>query len=410
MQIVQHALHTRLFLTFAVMLMAVGVLLVDSSSMSSRNIDADPVQLSKHLTFLLLAALSGGLAAGMPKSAWRYIAPVMYLVTVGLLIAVLIPGLGYRVNGAQRWIRIGVLTLQPSETAKLSLPLAVCGYRFRSSQPDLSNPAFSEGLIILGMVGLPVLLILAEPDLGTALFVSLCCAGAMFLTRWPIRQFVIAAALLMPVLGGLLALRPYQVSRLQGFLQTWQSPELSPYQVKQSLTTLGVGGIYGTGLGRGWQKLSFLPEADTDFVFSVIGEELGLIGTLGVVGLWLGLYLSGLRLIDLGATTERTVEIESYTEVCPRLRPNDSAGQRANPSFEWVLAVTLLTQLVLQAAINVAVVTAMLPPKGISHPFISYGGSNLVVSVCALGIILSLTRMCVANLDETSRGDREGFD
>lgn len=135
--------------------------------------------------------------------------------------------------------------------------------------------------------------------------------------------------------------------------------------------SLGAGGITGVGLGKGWQKLSFLPEANTDFVFAVIGEELGLVGTLGLAAVWIGLYVFGLRLL--------------------RHQPRDS--------FAYIAGFTLLTQLVLQAALNVAVVTAMVPPKGIPHPLLSYGGSNLVVSIVSLGIVLSLSRESAAGGD-----------
>ncbi|MDB5386289.1 MAG: cell cycle protein, partial [Planctomycetaceae bacterium] len=147
-----------------------------------------------------------------------------------------------------------------------------------------------------------------------------------------------------------------------GFIDTWTDLSQAPYQIQQSLATLGAGGAWGVGLGRGWQKLSFLPEANTDFVFAVIGEELGLLGTLSVVALWGGLLFFGLRLL--------------------------SRLQRGG--FERIVGLTLLMQLVFQAALNIAVVTALVPPKGISHPLISCGGSNLVVSLMSLGIIVSL--------------------
>jgi len=162
----------------------------------------------------------------------------------------------------------------------------------------------------------------------------------------------------------LFALKPYQLARIRGFIDTWIHPEQAPYQVQQSLTTLGVGGLSGVGLGKGWQKLSFLPEANTDFVMAVVGEELGLTGTLGVLMLWTGVYLCGMRLV------RRT----------------------RNASFERIVAMTLLSSLVIQAAVNMAVITALVPPKGISHPFISYGGSNLGLSIVCLGVIVSLTR------------------
>jgi cell division protein FtsW len=159
-------------------------------------------------------------------------------------------------------------------------------------------------------------------------------------------------------------MKPYQQRRITGFLESWANFEDAPYQLKQSLVTLGTGGLHGVGLGRGWQKLSFLPEANTDFVFAVIGEELGLIGTISLVALWCGLYLAGLRML----------------------------GQLDRQRFAFLASFTLLTQLTAQALLNVAVVTAMVPPKGISHPLISAGGSNLVASLLAIGIVISLSR------------------
>jgi cell division protein FtsW len=164
-------------------------------------------------------------------------------------------------------------------------------------------------------------------------------------------------------------MKPYQQRRIAGFLESWANFDDAPYQLKQSLVTLGAGGLHGVGLGRGWQKLSFLPEANTDFVFAVIGEELGLIGTLSLIALWCGLYLSGLRMLN----------------------------HLDRSRFAYLASFTLLTQLTGQAMLNIAVVTAMVPPKGISHPLISAGGSNLVVSLLAIGIVLSLSRNDVAS-------------
>ena len=154
------------------------------------------------------------------------------------------------------------------------------------------------------------------------------------------------------------------MQRITGFVTTWTDPSSAPYQVKQSLVSLGAGGFLGVGLGRGWQKLSFLPEANTDFVFAVLGEELGLLGTLGLLAIWGGVFACGIRL----------------------LRNLDRQG------FEYIAAFTLLSQLLIQALLNMAVVTALLPPTGIPHPLLSYGGSNLVVSLVSIGIVVSLSR------------------
>jgi cell division protein FtsW len=207
-------------------------------------------------------------------------------------------------------------------------------------------------------------LVLLEPDLGTSVFLALSGAIALFIGGWPLRNFVLAGAAAIPAVGLVVLRKSYQMQRIAGFMKTWSDWTEAPYQLKQSLVTLGAGGIWGVGLGKGFQKLSFLPEANTDFVFAVIGEELGLVGVLALIGLWIGLYLIGLRL----------------------LRPLDTS------SFEYHAGFVLLTQLILQVAVNVAVVTAMVPPKGIAHPLVSYGGSNLVITLTALGIVMSLTQ------------------
>lgn len=353
----------QLFLAMIAMLIAVGVLFVDSSSMTSASRPEESIQLSKHLIFLGIGLAAGLVAASLPERFWIWLAPVIYLATIALLVMVLLPAFGHRVNGAQRWIRFGSWSLQPSEIAKLSVPMMVCAYRFRY-RDRLSSPKLVDFVSIVLIGGLPVSLIILEPDLGTSLFICCGIVLVLFLTGWPKWHFLVAGLMCVPMIVGLIILHPYQLARIKGFIQTWTNPTEAPYQVRQSLTSLGVGGLSGTGLGRGWQKLSFLPEADTDFVFAAVGEELGLLGTLGVVVLWCGLYSTGHRML-------------SRSTAC---------------SFRVVAGTTILTLLIFQAAINVAVVTAMVPPKGISHPFLSYGGSNLVMSLFSLGVFWSLTR------------------
>jgi cell division protein FtsW len=213
-------------------------------------------------------------------------------------------------------------------------------------------------------IALTSFLVLQEPDLGTAVFLCVTSMVCLFVAGWPLWQFVLAGGCVLPLAAGVVALKPYQRERIEGFLSAWRNFDAAPYQIQQSLMTVGVGGDGGAGLGRGTQKLSFLPEANTDFVFAVIAEELGLIGTLGVISLWIAVFLFGLQLLSR----------------LPR------------SSFAFALGVTLLTQLVLQAAVNACVVTALLPPKGIPHPLISCGGSSLVMSVVAVGMILGLSR------------------
>ena len=430
-------LARNIFLSLACVLLGVGLLMVYSSSITARPTEFEQVYLSRHVSFLGFALACGVTAALLPAEFWRRAAPWCFALTLLLLAAVLVPGVGYHVKGAQRWLRYGSLSMQPSEVAKITLPLFVCWWLAKRNfaicnlqfaicnsssvvvgSPDPTTPvdrrspyprecdaggdlrsaqwhgretgpqhrsvpqrpsirARWHGFWLLAAVGAIVLLVAKEPDLGTAAFLALSAALALFLGGWPLRNFCLAGAGAVPLLVGVAALRPYQFQRISGFIATWRDIDLAPYQVKQSLTTLGVGGIQGVGLGRGWQKLSFLPEANTDFVFAVVGEELGLIGTLGMLALWVALFVTGVRLLS---------------HLTPR-------------SFAHTAGLTLLTQLIAQAALNIAVVTAMVPPKGISLPLVSYGGSSLVVSIVALGLIVSLSRSAesVAAAPVTSR-------
>lgn len=350
-----------LFLAVVAMLLSIGLMMVYSASITSRPSMAEQTYLLRHLTFLGVALFAGGVAAWVPIDVWRRVAPALFAITVLLLIVVLIPGVGTMVNGARRWLRCGPLSLQPSEVAKVSLPLFLCWMIDRRRDAHGRIVAVVPPFIPVAIL---VFLVSQQPDLGTALFLTMTAGLCLFVAGWPVWQFVMAGGCVAPLAAGVVALRPYQWERIEGFLATWTDPNGAPYQVRQSLTTLGVGGLSGAGLGRGTQKLSFLPEPNTDFVFAVIGEELGVLGTLTTGALWMGVLFFGLRLIERLPQT----------------------------SFAFTAAVTLLAQLVLQATINAGVVTALLPTTGIPHPLVSYGGSSLVVSVVSVGIVLSAAR------------------
>ncbi len=349
------------FVATVLMLLGIGLLMVLSASITSRPSTSDEIHLTRHLVFLTIAITAGVTAALLPPTFWRRIAPWAFLATLALLAVVLIPGVGTEVNGARRWLRYGPASLQPSEIAKVTLPLFLCWVidrrRGTFGQIEVAAPPLIP-------IALAVFLVLQEPDLGTSVFLCLTSMICLFVAEWPLWQFVLAGGFAVPFAAGVVALKPYQRERINGFLAAWSELEEAPYQIQQSLTTLGVGGSTGVGLGRGAQKLSFLPEANTDFVFAVIGEELGIVGTLGLIALWIAFFLLGLRLLT----------------------------RLSRRTFAFAAATTLLTQLVLQAAINACVVTSLLPPKGIPHPLVSYGGSSLVMSVLAIGIILSLSR------------------
>lgn len=362
----------RLFVGLICVLLGVGVQMVHSASLTSRPGESETVFLGRHLTFLAISVVCGFIASFVPVRFLKTHAVTLTALLVLLLVAVLIPGIGTRVNGAQRWLRLGGLSLQPSELGRIVMPLLAAklltdlregpGFRL-STVPKLLLPL----VIVLPLVAV-------EPDLGATVFLAMGFAVALFVGGWPMKYFVGCGLLALPVGLSLFALKSYQIKRITGFVAAWQDLSQAPWQVRQSLMSLGSGGLHGQGIGGGWQKLSYLPEANTDFVFAVIGEELGLSGTLTIVVIWMGVFLTGRAVLQ-------------------PLRRN---------SFEWIFGTTLVVQIVFQALANVAVVTAMVPPKGVPHPFISYGGTNLLVNVVAVGLIVAVSRHAhLTNADST---------
>lgn len=359
----------NLFLTLVCVLLGFGVLMVHSASITSRPTEFEQVYLSRHATHLIVGVFVASLCAVTPSRFWKNFAPWLFVGTVVLLVAVLVPGIGTRVNESQRWIRLGRFQMQPSELAKITLPLLL-GAMLVKRQEHLRR--WLAGTIpFVVPIGVTMPLVLKEPDLGTAVFLAMSSGLLLFLGGWPIRNFALG---LVPASALAMTLKPYQWQRITDFAAAWSDLERASYQVKQSLLSFGSGGLMGVGIGKGWQKLSYLPEANTDFVFAVVGEELGLVGSLGLVLLWAGFFITGMSLF----------------------RHHDRRG------FEYLVGVTLLSQMVLQAVMNVAVVTSMMPTKGISHPLLSYGGSNLVISLVSIGIVVSLSKSSPTNEAEAA--------
>jgi len=341
-------------------LVGLGTVMVFSATGFSRSLGLQTDYLSKHLVFLGLSTVLMLVVAWLPQKRLFRAAPWLFLIGLGLLLLVLVPGIGSRINGARRWFRIGPVSLQPAEFMKLLLPLFLAWWAQRTPQRwKWLHKAF--GLLIL--LAIPLLIAL-QPDLGTAVLVFAIGGCFLFLSGWPWWLFAAGVGCFFPAVGLLMTYRPYQMARITAYLDALGQWELAQYQVKQSLLSLGAGGLWGTGLGSGLQKLSFLPESHTDFIFAVVGEELGLAGTCSLIGLWLILLVCGLRLVS----------------------------RLADDPSRFALAGTLLLGIITQAAINVCVVTSLLPPKGISHPLLSYGGSNLLAVLLSFGLFLNLTR------------------
>jgi cell division protein FtsW len=292
---------------------------------------------------------------------YRRLAYPLLALTVLVLIIVLIPGVGALRGGAQRWLAVAGFAFQPAELAKLALVIYLA-HSMAKKQDKIKT--FAIGVLphlIVSAVCLALLLL--EPDFGTALILAMLLYAMLFIAGVRISHLLATALLALPALIYVMLTAPYRVRRLATFLDPWADPQNSGFQVVQSLIAFGSGQFWGRGLGEGRQKLFYLPEAHTDFVFSVIGEEIGFLGALAVLVLFGLIVARGLRLTS-----------------------------RIEEPFEQYLAFGLTVLLGLQALIHMSVVTGIMPAKGLVLPFISYGGSALVVNLMEAGILLGLSR------------------
>lgn len=294
---------------------------------------------------------------------WRYTKFIVPLfgASLVLLVAVLIPHVGIEINGSRRWLGAGSFTLQPSELAKLALVFFFA--RLFSLHADKLHD-FWRGVVPHLAIALVVFaLVLAEPDLGTTIAIAGTFFVMLFVAGVRKRHLVAIMAAGLPVLAWAMLGEPYRRQRILAFLDPWKHPLGEGFHTIQALLALGSGGVLGVGLGFSRQALGYLPEAFTDFIFAVLGEELGLVGTVLVVTLFLILAWRGYRI-----------------------------AMRAPDLFAALLATGITTMIVLQALINIGVVTDSLPVTGITLPFISYGGSSLVLSLAGIGILLNISR------------------
>ena len=272
------------------------------------------------------------------------------------------------INGARRWIRFAGFSMQPSEISKLGLTIFLA--RFLERRAGEEGSFWRTFVPCVALTGLLALLVVAEPDLGTAMMLAVVCAVVLFTAGARLKHMAIAAAPALVGVVGLLVFVPFRMRRMTAFLDPWADPQGTSYQVVQSLLAVGSGGVNGLGFTQGRQKMFFLPFAHSDFIFAVVGEELGLLGGLAVIALFGLLLWRGMR-----------------------------AAMRAPDRFGMLLGVGIVTAIVAQALFNMSVVLALLPTKGIPLPFISYGGSSLVPTLFAVGVLLNISQQASATRD-----------
>ena len=312
----------------------------------------------------LWLAVGTGICVGLSrcdsKMLLRYAGWIFGIASV-LVAFSLIPGLGKSVKGSARWIPLGPFAVQPGEILKLATVILAAGW-VKWQGPKMKNAW--HGLVLPFLILLvPVLLLVKQPDLGSAAFVLVATAVVLFVGGAPILPLVVLGCLGVAGVGLIAVSMPERLDRLVAFMNPEAHRQGGGYQVTQALIALGSGGIRGVGLGQSIQKMFYLPEAHTDFIFPILGEELGLVATLGVVLVFLMLTLCG-----------------GYI-----------AGHASDLSA-MALGMGVTALVGMQAVANLGVVTGLLPPKGVGLPFISYGGSNLVLCLGAVGILISLHR------------------
>lgn len=349
----------------AIALTVIGFIMISSASIDVAAIKyADPFYQSKRqgvFIFLGLIALCSCLF--IPIQFWQKHGAILMGLGAFSLLIVLVPGLGREVNGSVRWIPLGSFSLQPSEFAKIAVVTFMAGYLVRRQAEVRTNfVGFLKPMIVM-MVFSGLLLL--EPDFGATVVLMGAVVGMFFLSGMRKLHLLAVALVLLPVIAAIAMFSPYRMTRLLTYLEPWKDPFGAGYQLTQAQIAFGLGGWFGEGLGNSMQKLFYLPEAHTDFVYSVLAEEWGAMGAIAVVALYAVLIVRGLKVGQL--------------------------AERLQRPYAAYLCYGLVFLIAAQAMINIGVNLGLLPTKGLTLPFVSYGGSSMIACAGMLGILLRIS-------------------
>ena len=365
-------------------LLLIGIVMVTSASITiaAKNLSDPFYFLERQFLFAFAGVGLAWVVTRVPTELWHKYSLMLILIAVALLLLVLIPGLGARVNGARRWLRIGILNFQVSELAKVLVLTWVCSYCVRKrAELETTLPGMLKPF---GVLAFSALLLLVEPDFGAATVLFATGFAVLFVAGARLR-YVLLLVSTATIAFALLALTSsYRLKRLLIFLHPFDDPFNGGFQLTQSLIAIGRGSWFGVGLGASVQKLFYLPEAHTDFVFAVLAEELGLVGVIGVIALFVALVWRAFRISRMAA--------------------------QAGLQFQSYVAVAFGVWLGLQAIVNIGVNMGVLPTKGLTLPLLSYGRSSLLVSLAWLGMLLRIyheakcnSRAAVARMPRENR-------
>jgi cell division protein FtsW len=367
-------------LVVAALLTAIGAIMVFSASSVvgiTRYHDATHF-FKRELVWIALGAAACWFGIKLDYGVLRRAAPWLLGAAILLLVGVLFPHIGAMEGGARRWYEFGTISFEPSEVAKIAIIIFLA--KLLADREEGARDFNSIGFPALFWVGVCFVLVLREPDLGTATLFLLTAFAMLFAGGARLRHLAIGAAIAVPALLAFVWASPYRRARFTAFLHPAADPKGTGYHILQSLYGLGSGGLFGVGLGQSRQKFGYLPEQYTDFIYSVIGEELGFIGAASVLVLFLLFAYRGLRI-----------------------------AMKAEDRFGFFLAIGITTAIAVQAFINIGVVTSTWPVTGVPLPFISYGGTSLVMSLFGVGLLASISRgrsRAALAADERQRGSR----
>jgi len=349
--------------TITFILVTFGIIMIYSTSaISAEDKFADQYYfLKRQLMWAGFAIVAMVVASLVPMDSLKTMSKPLLILIWFFLILVLIPGIGTKVGGARRWLRFGGWSFQPAEMAKLVLIIYSAHFL---SRKHVEVEKFCHGILPLVIVlAVTVGLILKQPDFGTSVITGTVILVLMFVAGANIKHLLLMAGAAMPVAVLMIFKESYRLQRMLVFINPWKDPSNTGYQITQSFIALGSGGFAGKGLGHSVQKLYYLPESYTDFIFSIIGEEMGFIGTSIIVLLFVGFFCVGMK-------------------IC----------KNAPDRFTYLIGIGVTVMIALQGIIHMGVVSGCLPTKGLPLPFVSFGGSSLLVTMTGAGLLVNIER------------------
>lgn len=342
-------------------LVGIGIVLVfsASSALALEKFGTDYYFLKKQALFALLGVVALVICRHFPYRFLRYLAYPLLILALVFLAAIQIPAFGYSAGGAIRWFRFKSFTFQPSEFARFAM-IIYLAYSMNRKMDKIKDfyVGFLPHLLVFGMFAA---LIIIQPDFGSVVILGAVFWIMLFVGGVRISHLMASLFMIIPIVYYLMVNAEYRIKRIMSFLNPWQYPADEGYQIVHSLMAFGTGGIWGTGIGKGYQKLFYLPEPHTDFIFSVIGEELGLLGVLTILGLYALIFWRGI-----------------------------SIARNSRDSFGSFVAIGLTTAIGLQVCVNTGVALGLLPTKGLTLPFLSYGGTSLLINMASIGILMNI--------------------